>query len=226
MSDQDCLDLLKNGAAALGLELGPPALEQFLFYLTELKRWNARLNLTALKTDRDIVIKHFLDSLAVLPFLGDPPSLADLGSGAGFPGLALKLARPGLSLTLVEAREKKAAFLEYLVSCLRLSEVEVARVHLTPALARSWGPRFAAVVSRATFKLTRFLQLAAPLLLPGGVAAALKGPGLAAAELEEAEALVELLALRPLTAREYSLPLTGEARLLIMARRPGVASLN
>ena len=120
------MDLLQEGAAALGLELTQAKVAQFHFYLTQLQLWNQRVNLTALKTDRDIVIKHFLDSLAILPFLGEPRSLADLGSGPGFPGLALKLVRPELKLTLVEAREKKAAFLEYLVSCLKLPGVTVA----------------------------------------------------------------------------------------------------
>ncbi|MGA9755997.1 MAG: RsmG family class I SAM-dependent methyltransferase, partial [Desulfobaccales bacterium] len=85
--ETDPLALLTEGAAALGLELAPATLEQFQVYLTELKLWNAKINLTGLKTDRDIVIKHFLDSLAVLPFLAAAASLMDLGSGAGFPGL-------------------------------------------------------------------------------------------------------------------------------------------
>jgi 16S rRNA (guanine527-N7)-methyltransferase len=220
MPSEDPLDLLKEGAASLGLELPPPAPEQFRLYLTELQRWNTRINLTALKTDRDIVSKHFLDSLAILPFLREPASLADLGAGAGFPGLVLKLARPALALTLVEPREKKAAFLEYLTARLKLSGVEVVRVHLTPARARKWGPQFAAVVSRAAFTLARFLELAAPLLLPGGTALALKGPGLAPPELEAAQKLAELLALEPLQTREYYLPISREARLLVTARRP------
>ena len=66
----DPMDLLQEGAAALGLELSAATLAQFGFYLTQLKLWNARVNLTGLKTDRDLVVKHFLDSLAVLPFLG------------------------------------------------------------------------------------------------------------------------------------------------------------
>ncbi|MCX5892511.1 MAG: 16S rRNA (guanine(527)-N(7))-methyltransferase RsmG, partial [Deltaproteobacteria bacterium] len=127
----DPMHLLQEGAATLGLELSPTSIEQFHFYLTQLKLWNQRVNLTGLKTDRDLVVKHFLDSLAVLPFLGEPHSLADLGSGPGFPGLALKIVRPELQLTLVEAREKKAAFLEYIVSCLKLNDVTVARTHLT-----------------------------------------------------------------------------------------------
>lgn len=216
----DPLALLQEGAAALGMELPPAALEQFQVYLTELKRWNARVNLTGLKTDRDIVIKHFLDSLAVARFLGPARSLADLGSGAGFPGLVLKLARPQIFLTLVEARQKKVAFLEYLISVLKLTGVEVAQTNLTPSLARQWGPRFAAVVSRATFPLARFLELAAPLLLPGGVAVALKGPQVPGPELAAGRHTCTSLALSPLHLKDYCLPLTGEPRLAVMTHRP------
>ena len=166
-------------------------------YLEELKLWNAKTNLTGLKTDRDIVIKHFLDSLAVLPFLDGADSLVDLGSGAGFPGLVLKLARPHLALTLVEARQKKAAFLEYLVSRFRLTGVEVVQTHLTPNLAHQREPKVAAVVSRAAFFLLRLLELAAPLLAPGGVVLALKGVHLALGELEAAGSAAPLLGLSP-----------------------------
>ncbi|MHB8069860.1 MAG: 16S rRNA (guanine(527)-N(7))-methyltransferase RsmG [Desulfobaccales bacterium] len=213
------MDLLQEGIAVLGLELPPPALDQFRIYLEELQFWNARVNLTGLKTDQDIVSKHFLDSLAVLPYLGDAASLADLGAGPGFPGLALKLARPALALTLVEARAKKAAFLQYLVSRLQLQGVEVAQVHLTPTLSGQWGPRFAAVTSRAAFPLARFIELAAPLLLPGGRVLALKGPNLPAPDLDSAQKRCPSLGLGPLELHRYLLPLTGEERLLVSARR-------
>jgi 16S rRNA (guanine527-N7)-methyltransferase len=212
------LALLAEGSAALGLELAPATLEHLHVYLEELKLWNAKINLTGLKTDRDIVIKHFLDSLAVLPFL-DAASLVDLGSGAGFPGLVLKLARPHLALTLVEAREKKAAFLEYLASRLGLADVRVVQTHLTPALARKWEPKVAAVVSRATFFLPRLLEVAAPLLEPGGLVLALKGVHPAAGELETAGSACSLLGLGSLNLHKYYLPLSGEPRLLVMARK-------
>jgi 16S rRNA (guanine527-N7)-methyltransferase len=215
----DPMELLQEGAATLGLALPPATLQQFHFYLIQLKLWNSRVNLTALKTDRDIVVKHFLDSLAVLRFLGTARSLADLGSGAGFPGLALKLVRPELQLTLVEAREKKAAFLEYLVSCLNLSGVRIVQTHLTLAEARHWGPRFDAVVSRATYILLRFLELAAPILWPGGLALALKGPHLAGGELEAATTVAQLMDLTPLKLQKYRLPVSNEPRLAVLASR-------
>jgi len=213
------IDLLAAGAATLGLEFPLETLEQLRVYWQELQTWNARVNLTGLKSDRDIIHKHFLDSLAVLPFLADAPSLADLGSGAGFPGLVLKLARPAIHLTLVEARGKKAAFLQYLVTLWRLPGVEVVQAHLTPKLAREWGPRYAAVTSRATFSLKHFLELAAPLLLPGGRALALKGPQLSAAEVQAARERLAGLHLKTFELQDYQVPLTEERRLLVMARK-------
>jgi 16S rRNA (guanine527-N7)-methyltransferase len=211
--------LLAAGLAALGLEPAPSLMQHLQLYLAELKLWNARINLTGLKRDRDIIIKHFLDSLAILPFLDAPASLLDLGSGAGFPGLVLKLARPSLALTLVEAREKKAAFLEYLAARLKLTDVRVVQTHLTPALARKWEPKVAAVVSRATFSLPRLLELAAPLLAPGGLVLALKGVHPAEGELEATGPARALLGLGPLKLHHYELPLSGEPRLLVRARK-------
>jgi 16S rRNA (guanine527-N7)-methyltransferase len=213
------LELLAAGVAALDIDLPAAALEHLRIYLAELKLWNARINLTGLKTDRDMVIKHFLDSLAVLPYLGTAASLLDLGSGAGFPGLVVKLARPGLALTLVEARQKKAGFLEYLVARLGLSGVKVVQTHLTPALARRWEPKVGAVVSRATFALPRLLELAAPLLAAGGQVLALKSVHLAASELAEAGRVGAALGLAPLEPLHYLLPLSGEPRLLIRTRK-------
>jgi 16S rRNA (guanine527-N7)-methyltransferase len=215
----DPLEGLQEGATLLGLDLPPATLTQFATYLKELKLWNARINLTALTTDREIVVKHFLDSLAAARFLGAAASLADLGSGGGFPGLVLKLAQPEMAVTLVEAREKKAGFLEYLVARLKLCEVHIVRAQLTPRLARQWGPRFAAVTSRAAFPLVQFLELAAPLLLPGGVALALKGPNLPAAELAAAQERCEPLGLGLLEQHEYLLPLSGEPRQAVLAHR-------
>jgi len=213
------LELLTEGAAALGVKLSRTLLEHLRVYLEELQIWNARTNLTGLKDPRDMVIKHFLDSLAVLPFLGPAASLIDLGSGAGFPGLVLKLARPTLTLTLVESRQKKAAFLEYLVSRLKLTGVTVAQTHLTPSLARKWEPKVDAVVSRAAFLLPRLLELAEPLLATGGLLLALKGVNLPGLELETAGSACPLLGLQPLKHHIYHLPISGEPRLLIMCRK-------
>jgi 16S rRNA (guanine527-N7)-methyltransferase len=216
---EDPVLLLQEGTVTLNVTLPQGALPQFRTYLQELRIWNARVNLTGLRSERDIVIKGFLDSLAVLPFLNKLSSLVDLGSGAGFPGLVLKLARPELRLTLVESRGKKVAFLEYLVALWPLPGVEVVHTFLTPKLARKWGSRFAAATSRATFSLKHFFELAAPLLLPGGQALALKGPKLPASELKAAQDCLTEVGLEGLELKEYSLPFSGGPRLVALATK-------
>ena len=101
-----------------GFPLEPVQLDQFVTYWRELKRWNSRMNLTSVRTDREIIIKHFLDSLSVLQYFdvksGD--SIIDIGTGAGFPGLPIKIYIPDIKLVLVEPSLKKVSFLRFLIS--------------------------------------------------------------------------------------------------------------
>ena len=124
--------LLEWGARALGLDLAPEQIEQFLVYLELLLKWNRKMNLTALRSPREIIIHHFLDSLLLLPHIPQNTRLLDIGSGAGFPGLPLKIARPGLTIDLVEATAKKASFLKEAVRRLGLSGIKVFPVFLGP----------------------------------------------------------------------------------------------
>ena len=106
-----------------GLPLTHDQQEQFVTYWRELQRWNSRINLTSIRDDRDIVFKHFLDSVGILKFFsieaGD--SVVDIGSGAGFPGIPLKIYAPDVKLTLVESSSKKASFLQFVVSQLNVT---------------------------------------------------------------------------------------------------------
>jgi 16S rRNA (guanine527-N7)-methyltransferase len=101
-----------------GFPLEPVQLDQFVTYWRELKRWNSRMNLTSIRTDREIIIKHFLDSLSVLQCFDIKPgdSVIDIGTGAGFPGLPIKIYIPDIKLVLVEPSLKKVSFLRFLIS--------------------------------------------------------------------------------------------------------------
>jgi 16S rRNA (guanine527-N7)-methyltransferase len=209
-------ELLRSGTEALGLSLNPASIRQFLFYGEELLKWNTRINLTGFKSTQEVIVKHFLDSLAVWPWVKDLDSLADIGTGGGFPGLPLKLALPHLHLTLIEPTGKKTAFLNFVVAHLGLSHVAVQQVHLTAPLAHRWGPLFQGVVTRATFPLARYMELGAPLVKPGGCLLALKGPGLDEAEWQAGEDHAAVCHLRPPEKREYTLSLTEERRLLVI----------
>src|SRR5690242_7173162 len=120
------VDILAITAAAWGLPLAQAQIEQFASYLDELRAWNERMNLTAITDPNEIATRHFLDSLRCALSWGEAPTnLIDVGAGAGFPGLPLKILRPALQLTLVESIAKKAAFLRHVTNILNLVDVAV-----------------------------------------------------------------------------------------------------
>lgn len=163
---------LAEGARALGLDLDPPARDRLLAYQRLIGRWNQVHNLTAIRDPSQMVTAHLLDSLAVLPHLGEPSALADVGSGAGLPGVALAIARPALPVTVLDANQKKATFLEQAKVELGLASLEVVCERV-----ERWRPAqaFEAVISRAFAALADFVSLAGHLLAPGGRMLAMKG---------------------------------------------------
>lgn len=163
---------LSGGVAALGLKLPPAAQDKLLAYLALLIKWNRTYNLTAVRNEADMVTHHLLDSLAVLPQLGDIKTLADVGSGAGLPGLLLAIVRPDLQVVSVEAVQKKAAFQQQAKIELGLANVEVRgeRIEALPD-----EQTFDAVISRAFSSIADFVRLAGRLAAPAGRLLAMKG---------------------------------------------------
>ena len=163
--------LLQEGASLLGVPLQRDQIEAFITYLSVLKRWNKRVNLTSHTTDKAIVEWNFLDSLIGVKGVSAQKGqrLLDMGTGGGFPGIPLKLLRPDLELTLVESVHKKAAFLLHLCGVLGLQGVSVLaeRVEaIRDQLEHRGG--YDIVSSRAFAKPGMTLKAAAPFLKPGG----------------------------------------------------------
>jgi len=178
----------REGLSGLGLTLNQLQIEQLAQYFQELKKWNRRYNLVAQASDRQLLESHFLDSLTLLPLL-DPcpePGLVDVGSGAGFPGLVVKLARPDLLVTLVEPRQKRTAFLRQVIRALGLRGIEVreSRLEKTAPEFADWRGTIPLFTSRAFTALGDFLDLCAPFTAPGGRVICMKGRK-AEAELAE-----------------------------------------
>lgn len=173
------MELLERGASELGLRLTVGQLEQFQVYYRELADWNRLVNLTAVTEYQEVQVKHFLDSLSLYSVVGDNQTagmrVVDVGAGAGFPGLPLKLALPDIHLALVESAGKKTRFLEHLVQALGLGGVEVmnGRAEL---LAHYAGLRegFDLGVSRGVAKLPVLLEYTLPFCRVGGRTALLK----------------------------------------------------
>lgn len=163
-------DDLDAGLAALGLD---PALAGPLArYLALMLRWNAAYNLTAIRDPREMVTKHLLDSLAMAPAVAGLPTLADLGTGPGLPGIPLAIATTGLRVTLVESNGKKARFMREALRQLGLGNAEVAESRIE-ALDRPG--QFAAITARALATLPQILALGGHLIAEDGVLLAMKG---------------------------------------------------
>lgn len=166
-------EILINGSETLGIKLKEKQIYQFQLYLLRLKKWSHHINLTGIKTERDIVIKHFLDSLTIFSFLKPQWELLDIGTGAGFPGIPLKIALPSLKLTLVEAKQKKVVFLKEIKRLLELKDIEIIQTHLpSPLLSKK---TFNVVVGRAVAPLTEYIRLALPYVANQGLLIIMRG---------------------------------------------------
>lgn len=166
------LVLLTRGAADFGLALNSAQLDHFDRYLTELEKWNRQMNLTGAHSRQEIVERHLVDSLAGALALREigAATVADLGSGAGFPGLPLKIAFPSFDMTLIEPRQKRAAFLLHMCGTLGLSNLRVLdhTVNPTRRTEDHTAGRFDWVLLRAVADPSTAVGLAKPLLRPSG----------------------------------------------------------
>jgi 16S rRNA (guanine527-N7)-methyltransferase len=165
---------LADGIAALGLALPADLPEKLLIYRDLLLKWNRTYNLTAIKNPQEATTAHLLDSLVIIPWVHAPDAAAasvlDVGSGGGLPGIPLAMARPDLSVTLVDAAQKKTVFLRQAVIELALRNVAVHHARVE----RLTGT-YAIIVSRAFAELKDFVTRTRHLLAPGGRWLAMKG---------------------------------------------------
>jgi 16S rRNA (guanine527-N7)-methyltransferase len=214
-------DLLQQLFTEAGRSLDAPQRRQFLTYLRELQHWNRTLSLTSITDDAGIIRKHFLGSLdflhAFVPRPGLP--LLDVGTGAGFPGLPLKLWHPELAVDLVESSQRKSVFLRHLCRVLRLGDVRplITRVEMLAQDEATHG-RYAVIVSRGVGGLRRWLPAALTLLQVGGRLVLEKGP----TALTEVQDLAPSLAAHGGVLMDLiPIPGASAARTMVVIGKPG-----
>jgi 16S rRNA (guanine527-N7)-methyltransferase len=221
---------LAEGARRLDIPLTEDQLDAFQIYYEALVAWNERVNLTRITDYESVQVKHFLDSLACLPLIqrtganltwtGEAGAQAiDVGSGAGFPGVALKIVWPGLRLTLLEATGKKAEFLRFLVQRLGLSDVAVVN-----ARAEEIGQhpahreQYDLALARALAEMATLAELTLPLVRIGGLVIAHKGED-PAAEVEAAHRAILALGGQVREIQPVSIAELDEARHLVVLEK-------
>jgi 16S rRNA (guanine527-N7)-methyltransferase len=169
-------DLLIEGAKTFGIDVGEKAMEAFELYLAELLKWNRKINLTAIRSEKGIVLRHFLDSLSVYPYLPEGSCILDIGSGAGFPGIPLKIIQPAFEVTLIDSVRKKVDFQRHILRMLGLKGTGAIHGRVQDnGILRDLAGRFDIILSRAFSDLQTILALGFPFLKAGGTVIAMKG---------------------------------------------------
>ncbi len=168
--------ILIEGAASFGICLVEKDIEGFDLYLQELLKWNRKINLTAIRTEKGVILKHFLDSLSVYPYLPHASTLLDIGSGAGFPGIPLKMVKPSLEIALIDSVRKKVDFQRHIIRKLGLKGIEAIHGRFQDrTILKCLEGRFGIIISRALPDLRNLLVLSFPFLKKGGWVIAMKG---------------------------------------------------
>jgi 16S rRNA (guanine527-N7)-methyltransferase len=198
------------------LELPEEQLQAFELFATELKKWNRRVNLTAITDDAEIAVKHIVDSLFMARLLHGTEKVLDVGSGAGVPAIPLKIVKPGLDLVSVDAVGKKIHFQRHVARLLDLQRFEALHARVE-SLHDTHSRYFDVITPRAFSDLGQFVGLAAPLLVKGGSLIAMKGPALAVG-LEETKAALALLRHEVRSMYPYHLPLNSGERCLVVVQ--------
>ena len=204
---------LQNGLAEIGMSLSEEQLQSFERFADELKKWNKKVNLTSICKDGDIAIKHIIDSLVLAVCVDDGVCVLDIGSGAGFPAIPLKIIKPQVRVVSVDAVGKKIMFQRHVARLLGLDKFEALHARVESLHATHAG-FFDVISSRAFSRLDVFVSLAAPLLKNGGKIIAMKGPEICS-EIDSSMNDLHHLGFEIASLQEYSLPLDKGKRTLV-----------
>ena len=168
-------EILIAGTNELGISLSAEQVQRFLTYLDILKLWKRKVNLTSVKDDNEIVIRHFLDSLTIHSFVKRESKLLDVGSGAGFPGIPLKIVNPSIEITLLDSTQKKVFFVSDVIRKLRLERINAAWGR---AESEDNGVRrryYDFVISRAVGKVDKLIEISKPYIAEHGEIILMRG---------------------------------------------------
>ena len=212
---------LKDGALSYGIELSPQQISDFMAYMALLREWNEKINLTAIIEPEEIITKHFLDSMSVYAtgYVQENTSVIDVGTGAGFPGLVMKIAKPEIKLTLLDSLAKRLNFLQTVCN-----EANIDDVNFVHARAEDGGQnpeyreKYDVAVARAVANMSTLSEYLLPFVKVGGYFIAMKGP-LADEELEKAKKAIAILGGEIEKVEEVQVPFTDLRHRIVIVKK-------
>lgn len=213
-------EVLKEGSKDFGLLFTDEQIEKFSMYADLLVEWNEKVNLTAITDPEGIVIMHFLDSLSIVPFIpGEAKNLIDIGTGAGFPGIPLKIILGHLEVTLLDSLDKRVKFLNEICNSLALKNIMSVHGRAEDfGINKDYRERFDIVTARAVANLPVLLEYCLPFVKTGGLFIAMKGPD-AEAELKESQKALDILGGEVKTLKKFTLPHSDIERCAIIIKK-------
>jgi len=212
-------NLLREGAEELKVKLSDEQIIKLVKYKELLMEWNQKINLTAIEEDRDIIIKHFIDSFTILPYIEGPgKKLVDVGTGAGFPGIPAKIADDSIEVLLLDSLDKRVKFLNTVISELGLAGITALHERAEETgLSEKYRESFDISTARAVASLPVLLEYCLPLTKTGGIFIVMKGSD--TAEIETSAKALNILGGKIEEVRELILPFSDIKRNIIIVRK-------
>lgn len=200
----------------LGVRFSVEQIEQFYKYMNLLIEWNEKMNLTAITEPKEIILKHFIDSITILKYIDDNSKLVDVGTGAGFPGVPLSIMNPTLKITLVDSLNKRLIFLQEVVKELNLKNIEIVHARAEEfGQNKNYREKFDIDTSRAVANLATLSEYLVPLVKIGGKIISMKASN-AKEEINDAQKAIEVLGGKIEKIEEFDLPESDIGRTIII----------
>lgn len=219
MQKEQWIELLINQCKNLNIYITEGQLEQFYLYMKILQKWNENINLTAILEDGDILQKHFIDSLTILPYINNEDNVIDVGTGAGFPGIPIKIVKEDIKVTLLDSLNKRVKFLQEVIDNLALSNIDTIHNRAEDA-GRNLDLRekFDIAVSRAVAPLNVLVEYLMPLVKKGGQCICMKGNNIEE-ELANSKKAIHILGGKLEKIDELYLPQSDIKRNIVIIRK-------
>lgn len=210
---------LRIEAKKLEIKLNEEQLEKFYKYMELLLEWNEKINLTAITEPEEVITKHFIDSISILKYIDSNADIVDVGTGAGFPGIPLKIANDNLKVTLVDSLNKRINFLNDIIEKIELKNTDAIHSRAEEfGKNKTYRETYDMAVSRAVARLNVLVEYLLPTVKVGGKCICMKGPD-AQEEIEEAKTAIKLLGGEIIKIEEFVLPETDIKRTVIIIEK-------